>query len=698
MNYKIVHEIPGRIRFSLGSSSFTEKEANVLCYIFSEKSFVRDVRPYPLSCSLLICYQEGYRDEVVKMVAYMEWNILQAFELPAGAVVPRHYSEQYVTQIVYMTARRLVVSLYFPAYLRTFFIAGRALPFIWKGIKQALTKNRLNVEVLDATAISVSIIRRDFSTAGMIIYLLSVGSLLEEWTHKKSRDDLAISLALRIDSVWVKRKGIEIRINSKDLSPGDLVVVRMGSSIPVDGKVVAGEAMVNQASMTGEGIPVRRVSGDTVYAGTVMEEGELVIRTTALGSETRLNKIIQLIDESETLKAAVQSKIENMADAIVPYNFLLAGAVYLFSRSMALASAALMVDYSCALKMSTPIAVLAAMREGTYHGFIIKGGKFLEEVAEADTIVFDKTGTLTKAKPHVVDVIPFGGISRDEVLRLSACLEEHFPHSVASAVIAMAEEEGINHREMHAAVEYVVAHGIASYIDGKRAVIGSRHFVFEDEQVALSEEEKRIIEAKAEAHSLLFLAVDGKLRGMICITDPVRPEAPGVVAQLKSLGINHVVMLTGDGEQAARAIAEAINADDYRFQVLPADKAEYIQDLRRQGRRVIMLGDGINDSPALSAANVGIAMKNGADIAREIADITFTEAELKAIIDLRRLSALLIKRISYNFRFTVGFNSALMALGIFGVIPPHTSALLHNLSTVAVCANSMQDLLEEPWA
>ncbi|HWQ78384.1 MAG TPA: heavy metal translocating P-type ATPase [Anaerovoracaceae bacterium] len=695
MNYTIVHEIPGRIRFSFDQDGFTPAETDALYYILAEQPFVRQTHLYRLSGSLLVYYQKGFRAEVIRAVAALSRRELGNYILPDGVFIPQHYADQYLIKIAFMATQRIISRIYLPAPLRIAFIVKNALPFIFKGLKSLFGERELNVEVLDATAIGVSVATRNFSTASNIVFLLSVGTLLEEWTHKKSRQDLAQSLALRISSVWVKRDGEEMQAHLKDLSVGDLVVVRMGGCIPVDGTVVEGEAMVNQASMTGEAMPIRRLYGDSVYAGTVLEEGSLVIRTNALSSETKLNKIIQLIDESEAFKAAVQSRIEHMADSIVPYNFLLAGAVYWVSRNLLTASTALMVDYSCALKMSAPIAVLAAMREGTQRGLVIKGGKFLEEVAAADTIVFDKTGTLTEARPKVVDVIPYGGYNRIEVLRLAACLEEHFPHSVATAVVAQAQQEGIEHREMHTKIEYVVAHGIASEIDGRRVVIGSKHFIFDDEQVELAADEKRVIEEKAGQHSLLFLAVDRKLIGLICIDDPVRTEAAKVVAELRSLGITQVVMLTGDSEQAAQSLARAINADDYRSQLLPGDKVEYIKDLYRQGKKVIMIGDGINDSPALSAANVGIAMKNGADIAREIADITLTGPDLNALVELRRLSMLLIKRIRYNFNFIIGFNSTLMALGIGGIMPPNSSALLHNLSTVAICLNSMQDLLPE---
>lgn len=695
MKYKIVHDIPGRIRFEFMEGGFTQKETDIICYILSKNSFIHKVHPYRLSGSLAVNYKGDCREEVIAVVASIERAGLKEYELPPGEILHNYYTDEYLNKLVYMVGKRILIRLYMPVGLRTLLVVKNALPYAFKAVKQLWSKGKLNVDVLDAAAIGASILKKDYSTSGNVMFFLSVGSLLEEWTHKKSRADLAKGLALSINSVWVRRNGQESLVSLRDVAIGEHVIARMGSYIPVDGVVVQGEAMVNQSSMTGEALPLRRIEGDTVYAGTAIEEGELLIEVTALESETKLNKIIKLIDESEVLKAAVQSKIENMADAFVPYSFLIAGGVYLATRSTALASAALMVDYSCALKMTTPIAILTAMREGTQHGFVIKGGKFLEEAALADTIVFDKTGTLTKAKPYVVDVIPFGGYRRDRVLRLSACLEEHFPHSVATAVVAKANEKGLKHREMHADVEYIVAHGIASYVEDKRVVIGSGHFVFEDENVEATEAEQAIIDKKAEEYSLLFLAVDGKLAGMLCIEDPVRPEASEVVSELRALGIKHVAILTGDSERAAQAIAHAIHADAYRSQILPEEKAEYIKALRQQGKKVIMLGDGINDSPALSSANVGIAMKSGADIARDIADVVLTQGDLKSIVALRRLSSLLIKRIENNFRFTVGFNSGLLALGILGIISPSSSALLHNLSTVASCISSMQNFLQE---
>ncbi len=695
MNYTISHDIPGRIRFKFPGGGFSQEETAALCHSLAKNSFIHKVQPYRLSGSLAVNYEEGCREEVIEAVAALKRAELKDYELPVGEVPYNAYTDQYLNQLVYMIGKRVLTKLYMPSGLKAFWMMKGALPYVLKAVKRLWSREKLNVDVLDAAAISVSILKRDYDTSGSVMFFLSVGNLLEEWTHKKSRDDLAKGLALRVNSAWVRRNGQESLANLKDIAIGEQVVARMGSYIPVDGVVLQGEAMVNQSTMTGESLVQRRIPGDTVYAGTVIEEGELLIGVTALESETKLNQIIKLIDESEGLKAAVQSKIENMADAIVPYSFLIAGGVYLATRSVALASAALMVDYSCALKMTTPIAILTAMREGTQHGFVIKGGKFLEEAALVDTIVFDKTGTLTEAKPYVVDVIGFGGYRRDRVLRLAACLEEHFPHSVAAAVVAKANEKNLKHREMHANVEYIVAHGIASYVEDKRVVIGSGHFVFEDEKVEVTAAEQEVIDKKAEAYSLLFLAVGGRLAGMLCIEDPIRPEAAGIVGELKALGIHHIALLTGDSEKAAQAIARRIDADDYRSQVLPAEKADYINSLRRQDRRVMMLGDGINDSPALSSANVGIAMKNGADIARDIADVVLTQGNLKSIVALRRLSSLLIRRIENNFRFTVGFNSGLLTLGVLGIISPGSSALLHNLSTVATGVSSMRNYLPE---
>jgi Cu2+-exporting ATPase len=540
-------------------------------------------------------------------------------------------------------------------------------------------------------------LRRDFRTAAVITTLLALGDLLESWTHKKSRESLADSLALNIDKLWVRRDGQEMQIPMLDLRIGDLAVIRTGSVIPVDGVVFEGSAMVNQSAMTGESEPVHRTPELSVYAGTIVEEGELVVRVTAFDSETRIHKIAEMINESEELKADIQNRAEKMADAIVPYSFLLAGGIYLWTRDATRATAALLVDYSCAIKLSTPLAILSAMREGTKRGLLVKGGKFLEALATADTVVFDKTGTLTVSAPSVAKVVPFEGYTRETVLRTAACLEEHFPHSIARAVVKQAEKEGLSHREEHSTVEYAVAHGIASRLRGEKVLIGSAHFVFEDEGVTCTVEQREVIDREAEKHSVLFLAVGGGLAGILCIEDPLREDALDIVSRLHEVGITRVVMLTGDNFRVAKNVAEAIGIDEVRAQLLPADKTEVVKLLKRTGK-VVMVGDGVNDSPALAAADVGVAMCGGADIAQEVADVILSENRLHALIDARKLGTGVMEKIYRNYAFIVGANSLLLALGLSGAITPTLSALLHNLATIGASVYSLAPIFDKPSA
>ena len=588
--------------------------------------------------------------------------------------------------------RYLILRPFLPRIVRMVSAFFRALPFLLKG-GRSLASGRLNVDVLDAAALGISLVRGDFRSVGLITALFAVGEFLEEWTRKKSRESLAESLAVDVDTVWVKRGEAEVQVPLSALADGDLVVVRAGSSIPVDGVVAEGEAMVNQTSMTGEPLAVARRAGASVYAGTVVEEGRLDIRPTGVGSETRINQIVGFIERSEALKANVQGKAERLADAIVPYSFLLAGGVWAVTRDVARAASVLLVDYSCAIRLATPLAILTGMREGAHHGVLIKGGRFIEGLAGADTVVFDKTGTLTEARPRVAEVISLNGHGRDDVLRLAACLEEHFPHPVARAVVRKAEQEALDHQEEHAEVEYVVAHGIASRLRGMRVLVGSRHFVHEDEGVPLDEFLPVINQWAAKGYSILHLAIGGKLAGILCIEDPLRPEAAAVVRGLREQGVKRIIMLTGDGPVTAAAVASAVGVDEWRAQVLPADKADIVRQLQSEGGKVVMVGDGINDSPALSAADVGVSLRDGADLAREVADVVLSGNDLAELLVARRLAKATLRRIHVNFSSIMGLNSAFMALGLVGRAQPGMLALLHNLTTVGVALNAMRPML-----
>ncbi|EGY25967.1 heavy metal translocating P-type ATPase family protein [Desulfovibrio sp. A2] len=588
--------------------------------------------------------------------------------------------------------RYLILRPFLPRIVRMVSAFFRALPFLLKG-GRSLASGRLNVDVLDAAALGISLVRGDFRSVGLITALFAVGEFLEEWTRKKSRESLAESLAVDVDTVWVKRGEAEVQVPLSALAEGDLVVVRAGSSIPVDGVVAEGEAMVNQTSMTGEPLAVARRAGASVYAGTVVEEGRLDIRPTGVGSETRINQIVGFIERSEALKANVQGKAERLADAIVPYSFLLAGGVWAVTRDVARAASVLLVDYSCAIRLATPLAILTGMREGAHHGVLIKGGRFIEGLAGADTVVFDKTGTLTEARPRVAEVISLNGHGRDDVLRLAACLEEHFPHPVARAVVRKAEQEALDHQEEHAEVEYVVAHGIASRLRGERVLVGSRHFVHEDEGVPLDEFLPVINQWAAKGYSILHLAIGGKLAGILCIEDPLRPEAADVVRGLREQGVKRIIMLTGDGPVTAAAVASAVGVDEWRAQVLPADKADIVRQLQSEGGKVVMVGDGINDSPALSAADVGVSLRDGADLAREVADVVLSGNDLAELLVARRLAKATLRRIHVNFSSIMGLNTAFMALGLVGRAQPGMLALLHNLTTVGVALNAMRPML-----
>ena len=667
-------------------------QADTLCWFLGRQEYVTDAKVYERTADAVICYM-GSREEVIAVLkgfSYENTDVPENVLSSSGRELNSSFREQLITRVILHYGGKLIV----PYPIRKVWMTFKALRYIWKGLK-CLAKRKIEVPVLDATAIGVSVIRGDFDTAGSVMFLLGVGELLEEWTHKKSVGDLARSMSLNVKKVWLKKDDQEILVNASDIQPGDTVVVHMGNVIPFDGEVSGGEGMVNQASLTGESLPVRREKGKTVYAGTVLEEGELEILVKAVSGSTRFEKIVTMIEDSEKLKSALESKAEHLADKLVPYTLLGTGIVGLVTRNVTKALSVLMVDFSCALKLAMPIAVLSAIREAGQHGITVKGGKYLEAVAEADTIVFDKTGTLTKAKPTVKEIVVFGDCPEDEALRIAACLEEHFPHSMAKAVVDAAKKRKLYHEEMHSKVEYIVAHGISSYIEEKKVVIGSSHFVFEDEGCRIRPKMQERFDALPSEYSHLYLAIDGELTAVICIEDPLREEAEDMVRMLKEEGLKKVVMMTGDSERTAASIARRVGVDEYCSEVLPEDKARFVEKEKEAGRKVIMIGDGINDSPALSAADAGIAISDGAEIAREIADITIAADDLRVIVTLKKLANAMMKRIQCNYRGIVGINSGLIALGVGGVIQPTTSALLHNTSTLAISLRSMQDLLPE---
>ena len=692
MKFIIKHEIKGRLRIHVVQGRMTCAQADTLCWFLGRQEYVTDAKVYERTADAVICYT-GSREEmiaVLKGFSYENTDVPENVLSSSGRELNSSFREQLITRVILHYGSKLII----PYPIRKVWLTFKALRYIWKGLK-CLARRKIEVPVLDATAIGVSVIRGDFDTAGSVMFLLGVGELLEEWTHKKSVGDLARSMSLNVKKVWLKKDDQEILVNASDIQPGDTVVVHMGNVIPFDGEVSGGEGMVNQASLTGESLPVRRETGKTVYAGTVLEEGELEILVKAVSGSTRFEKIVTMIEDSEKLKSALESKAEHLADKLVPYTLLGTGIVGLVTRNVTKALSVLMVDFSCALKLAMPIAVLSAIREAGQHGITVKGGKYLEAVAEADTIVFDKTGTLTKAKPTVKEVVIFGEYPEDESLRIAACLEEHFPHSMAKAVVDAAKKRKLYHEEMHSKVEYIVAHGISSYIEEKKVVIGSSHFVFEDEDCRIRPEMQERFDALPSEYSHLYLAIDGELTAVICIEDPLREEAADMVRMLKEEGLKKVVMMTGDSERTAASIARRVGVDEYYSEVLPEDKARFVEKEKEAGKKVIMIGDGINDSPALSAADAGIAISDGAEIAREIADITIAADDLRVIVTLKKLANAMMKRIQSNYRGIVGINSGLIALGVGGVIQPTTSALLHNTSTLAISLKSMQDLLPE---
>lgn len=689
MRFCIRHETKGRIRFHILQKRMTFEQADILQYYLERQQGVSSVKVYDRTCDAVVVYERGREKliEALQRFHYADCNVPEEVLGNSGRKMNAEYQDKLADKIIFHYARRFLL----PAPLRACYSMVQSIKYLKAGL-HCLRMRKIEVPVLDATAIGVSILRGDFSTAGSVMFLLGIGELLEEWTHKKSVDDLARSLSLNVSKVWVKTEQGEVLTDSAKIQPEDEIIVHMGTVIPFDGVVSDGEAMVNQASLTGESVPVRRGVGNSVYAGTVVNEGELTVRVRTVGGGSRFEKIVSMIEESEKLKSSAESRAEHLADRLVPWTLGGTALTWLLTGNVTKAVSVLMVDYSCALKLAMPVSVLSAIREANQHQLTVKGGKFFEAVSEADTIVFDKTGTLTKACPTVREVISFCDKSSDDILRIAACLEEHFPHSMAKAVVDAAVERKLVHEEMHSKVEYIVAHGISTTISGKKAIIGSYHFVFEDEGCVVPDGmEERFVELPQE-YSYLYLAIEGKLAGVICIEDPLREEAADVISQLRQVGFSKLVMMTGDSERTASAIAARVGVDEYYSEVLPEDKAGYVEAQKRAGRKVIMIGDGINDAPALSAADVGIAISDGAEIAREIADITIGGDNLERLVMLKKLSDGLIKRIHRNYRAIVGINTGLILLGVGGVLQPTTSALLHNTSTLFIGLESMRNL------
>ena len=692
MKFIVKHEINGRLRIHVVQKRMTYTEAHTLSWFLSNQKNVTDVKVYERTADAVICYV-GTREEVLNLLKEFSYENTKLPEhVAAGS--GRELNAVYQEKLVMKTVLHYGSKLFLPMPVRAVITSVKSVKYIWHGIR-CLMHGKIEVPVLDATAISVSVFRRDYATAGSVMFLLGIGEIIEEWTHKKSVGDLARSMSLNVNKVWLKRNEQEILVKSSDIEPGDHVVIRMGNVIPFDGEVVVGEGMINQASLTGESLPVRRSKGQSVFAGTVLEEGEIEVLVKAVSGSTRFEKIVTMIEDSEKLKSSVEGKAEHLADRLVPYTLLGTGAVWLLTRNITKTLSVLMVDFSCALKLAMPITVLSAIREAGENNITVKGGKFLEAVADADTIVFDKTGTLTKATPTVKEIVAFSEYSENDLLRIAACLEEHFPHSMAKAVVDAAKERHLSHEEMHSKVEYVVAHGISSSIDDKKVLIGSSHFIFEDEGCTIPSEYQDRYDSLKPEYSHLYLAIEKQLVAVICIEDPLREEAVEMVRDLKKAGIRKVVMMTGDSERTAAAIAKRVGVDEYYAEVLPEDKANFVEKEKSEGRKVIMIGDGINDSPALSAADAGIAISDGAEIAREIADITIAADDLREVVTLKLLANAMMKRIHMNYRNIVGINSGLILLGVTGIVQPTVSALLHNASTLMISLGSMKNLLDE---
>ena len=691
MKFVIKHEIKGRIRIHILQSRMTFEQADTLEYYLSNNKLVTSVKVRERLQDATISYI-GSREDIIKLLTSFKYNNVEVPDVylqNSGRELNREYWDKLVNKVFLYGANKI----FLPNPIRECITLTKSVKYLWNGVR-TLASRKSEVPVLDATAIGVSVARNNMNTAGSIMFLLGIGEILEEWTHKKSVDDLARSMSLNVGKVWLCQGEQDVLVSTSDVKEGDLVRVHMGNIIPFDGTVVSGEAMVNQASLTGESIPVQKNAEGIVYAGTVLEEGELVIRVDQTNGSSRYEKIVTMIEESEKLKTSMESKASHLADKLVPYTLLGTGLTYALTRNATKALSVLMVDFSCALKLAMPISVLSAIREASLHNITVKGGKYLEAMAEADTIVFDKTGTLTKANPTVVDVVSFNGQDSDELLRIAACLEEHFPHSMAKAVVDAAAEKNLEHEEVHSEVEYIVAHGISSMIDGQKVVIGSHHFVFEDEKCTVDPEKMDTFNSLPPEYSHLYMAINNRLAAVICIEDPLREEAAAVIQSLKMAGIGKVVMMTGDSDRTAKAIAKKAGIDEYYSEVLPEDKANFVEKEKAKGRKVIMIGDGINDSPALSAADIGVSISDGAEIAREIADVTIGADNLYEIVTLKALSNSLVKRIDKNYRFIVSFNAGLIVLGVAGIIPPTMSALLHNGSTLAIGMKSMENLLD----
>ena len=690
MRFKIEHEIRGRVRLHICQKRMTCRQADQLEYFLTKLNGVTSAKVVERNQDVVICYSDN-REEMLRAIqrfSYEKAEAPESYLQNSGREMNGEYWEKMVNHVVLHYGKKI----FLPLPVRTFLTTLKSVKYIWEGVR-TLAKCRIEVPVLDATAIGVSMLRGDFSTASSVMFLLGFGEILEDWTHKKSVDDLARSMSLNVSKVWLITEDSEVQVGTDEIKPGDRVRIHMGTVIPFDGIVTEGEAMVNEASLTGESMPVAKHESSYVYAGTVMEEGELTIRVKETSGSTKFEKIVTMIEETEKLKSAVESKAEHLADRLVPYTLAGTALTYALTRNVTKALSILMVDFSCALKLAMPISVLAAIREANAHHITVKGGKFLEAVAEADTIVFDKTGTLTKAQPTVVDVVSFNGDSKENLLRLAACMEEHFPHSMAKAVMDAAKERGLTHEEMHSKVEYIVAHGISTMVDGRKAIIGSHHFVFEDEKCTIPVGKEELFRNLPEEYSHLYLGIEGKLAAVICIEDPLRPEAPEVVKALRKAGFTQIVMMTGDSDRTAKAIAARVGVDKYYSEVLPEDKAKFVEEAKAQGRKVLMVGDGINDSPALSAADVGIAISDGAELAREIADITIGADDLSVMVTLKEISNGLMDKIHKNYRRIVGINGSLIALGVTGVIQPTMSALLHNTSTLLIGMDSMKSVL-----
>ncbi len=685
-----MHESPGRIRVHAMQKRMTMAQADILEYYLKAQEGVIEAKVYDRTGDAVIFY-EGKREGMILALSRFSYKGNEGL-VPSqtGRALNREYEDKLVLTVV----DRVISTLFYPIPLKRVITGVKAIPYLFKGL-QTLFQRKIEVSLLDAVAISASILTGDYDTASSVMFLLSVGEILEEWTHKKSVDDLARTMSLNVDKVWTLVQGEEVLLPLNEVEVGQEIIVRTGNMIPLDGKVSFGEAMVNQASMTGESIPVRKKIGSSAYAGTVVEEGECRIRVEKLAGSGRYDRIVKMIEESEKLKSATEDKASHLADKLVPYSLGGAALTYLLTRNVTKALAFLMVDFSCALKLSMPVAVLSAMREDGKHKISVKGGKFMEAISEANTIVFDKTGTLTYAKPKVEDIITFNNADENEMLRMAACLEEHYPHSMANAVVAEAEARDLHHAERHSKVEYVVAHGISSIYEGKHVLIGSHHFIFDDEHCTVPKGEEEKLASIPPEHSALYLAVDGELTTVILISDPLRKEAVGVIQDLKALGIDKVVMMTGDNKKTAHAVARMVGVDEFHAEVLPEDKASFIQEEHRFGRKVIMVGDGINDSPDLSEADAGIAISAGAAIAKEVADITIQEGDLYELVILKKLSNRLMKRIHGNYNFIIGFNAMLIALGLAGIMTPSNSALFHNISTIATGLKSMTPLIPE---